>query len=78
MFFYLHCQTITGRRVRVHVKYYSRRMIRRIISQTWWTRLLRCRTARLESVSHRPQSHHGHSCFRRKLKSFFKFSSAYP
>ena len=38
---------------------------------TWWTRLLRCWTARLESPAHWPRNHHGHSCFRHKLKSFF-------
>ena len=29
-------------------------------TQTWWTRLLRWRTRRLESAAHRPQSHHGY------------------
>jgi len=40
-------------------------------TQTWWTRLLPCLSARLESAAHWSQNHHGHSCFRRKLKSSF-------
>jgi len=40
-------------------------------TQTWWTRLLRRWTPRLESAAHRPQSHHRHSCFRCQLKRLY-------
>ena len=41
-------------------------------TQTWWTRLLRCRSACLESVAHWLQKHYGYSCFRHKLNAFLK------